>query len=73
VNLEGKREDLVTIFVDEYKSFPVAEHDDFFDAISRICDAEVGTVWPQPQERKVRERYVLPRRQRRRHLSQWVM
>jgi predicted phage terminase large subunit-like protein len=74
VNLEGKREDLVTVFVEqEYKPFPVAVHDDFFDALSRICDAEIGTVWPQPQERKVRDRYALPRRQRRRHLSQWVM
>jgi phage terminase large subunit-like protein len=74
VNLEGKREDLVTVFVEqEYKPFPVAVHDDFFDAISRICDAEIGTVWPQPQERRIRDRYALPRRQRRRHLSQWVM
>ena len=73
VNLEGRREDLVTIFVEqEYKPFPVAVHDDMFDAISRICDAELMTAWPQPQEHKVRDRYALPRHQRRRQLSQWV-
>jgi predicted phage terminase large subunit-like protein len=74
VNLEGRREDLVTIFVDqEFKPFPVAVHDDFIDAISRICDAELGTIWPQAHsERRVHERYTLPRRGRRRHVSQWV-
>jgi phage terminase large subunit-like protein len=74
VNLEGKREDLVTIFIEEeYKPFPVSIHDDFLDSISRICDAELGTIWPQAhQERRVHERYTLPRRGRRRPYSQWV-
>jgi hypothetical protein len=47
VTHEGRREDLVTIFVEqEYKPFPVAVHDDFFDAISRICDEELRATWP---------------------------
>jgi hypothetical protein len=29
-----------------YKPFPVAAHDDFFDAVSRICDEELGATWP---------------------------
>jgi predicted phage terminase large subunit-like protein len=72
VTLEGRREDLVTTFVEqEYKPFPVAVHDDFFDAISRICDAEVGTTWPHAAARAVSDRYARPRR-RVRNWSHWA-
>jgi len=72
VTLEGAREDLVTTFVEqEYKPFPVAVHDDFFDAISRICDAEVGTTWPYATAKRVSDRYVRPRR-RQRAWSYWA-
>jgi hypothetical protein len=72
ITLEGKREDLVTIFVEqEYKPFPVAVHDDFFDAMSRICDAEIGTSWPQPAEKKVVDRYARAKRGRRSY-SHWA-
>jgi phage terminase large subunit-like protein len=72
VNLEGRREDLVAAFVEqEYKPFPVAVHDDFFDAISRICDAEVGTTWPSATARKAPDRYARARRRQRRW-SQWA-
>jgi len=57
VTPEGKRVELVTTFIDEeYKPFPVAVHDDFFDAISRICDTEIGTVWPHAAAKKVIDR-----------------
>ena len=37
VTHEGKREDLVTIFVEqEYKPFPVAVHDDFFRGLADL-------------------------------------
>jgi hypothetical protein len=72
VTLEGRREDLITIFVEqEYKPFPVAVHDDFIDAISRICDAEVGTTWPSATSRTKPDRYARARR-RQRKWSQWA-
>jgi hypothetical protein len=73
VTLEGRREDLVTTFVEqEYKPFPVAVHDDMFDAISRVCDAEVGTTWPSATARRERpDRYARARR-RQRKWSQWA-
>jgi predicted phage terminase large subunit-like protein len=73
VTHEGRREDLVTIFVDqEYKPFPVAVHDDFFDAISRICDEELGATWPSVTARRERpDRYARARR-RQRKWSQWA-
>lgn len=46
-NKEGIRRDIVHDFVrDEYLPFPVAVHDDLFDAISRIWD--IGPAWPKP-------------------------
>jgi len=72
VTLEGKREDLVTTFVEqEYKPFPVAVHDDFMDAMSRICDAEVGVVWPYAGKQVPEDRYARARRRQRRW-SQWA-
>ena len=72
VTHEGRREDLITIFVErEYKPFPVAVHDDFFDAISRVCDAEVGTTWPSATARREPDRYARARRRQRRW-SQWA-
>ena len=72
VTIEGRREDLVTIFVEqEYKPFPVAVHDDFFDAISRICDEELGTTWPSATARREPDRYARARRRQRRW-SQWA-
>src|SRR5215469_14907216 len=72
VTHEGKREDLVTIFVEqEYKPFPVAVHDDFFDAISRICDEELGATWPSATVSRKPDRYARARRRQRRW-SQWA-
>jgi predicted phage terminase large subunit-like protein len=72
VTLEGRRQDLVAAFVEqEYKPFPVAVHDDFFDAASRICDAELGTTWPRPGAKRVSDRYARSRR-RVRNWSHWA-
>lgn len=46
VDYEGKHQDLVQVFLNnEYRPFPVALHDDMFDAISRIWD--IDTIWPK--------------------------
>jgi phage terminase large subunit-like protein len=48
VDYEGKHIDLVRAFLlEEYSAFPVGLHDDMFDAISRICDEDLGAVWPK--------------------------
>lgn len=64
VDYEGKHVDLVQAFLnEEYRPFPVALHDDMFDAIARIWD--VATVWPKPavaEDRYARAR-VRPRAQ----------
>jgi predicted phage terminase large subunit-like protein len=65
---EGVRRDLVHDFIrHEYLPFPVADHDDMFDAIARIWDIE--TVWPKPKV--VEDRYARPRG-RRRVTSAWA-
>lgn len=54
VDYEGRHVDLVQSFLnDEYRPFPVALHDDLFDAISRIWDMPV--IWPKPV---VEDRYA---------------
>jgi phage terminase large subunit-like protein len=48
IDYEGRHVDLVPTFInDEYKPFPVALHDDMFDMISRICDADMNVIWPK--------------------------
>ena len=73
---EGRVVDLVQSFVDEeYKPFPVGLHDDMFDAISRIQDPGMVLTWPhEAAQRKVIDRYALPRRNRRyQSCSHWAM
>jgi predicted phage terminase large subunit-like protein len=65
---EGVRRDLVHDFIrHEYLPFPVADHDDLFDAISRIWD--ISAVWPKPVVKE--DRWARPR-QRRRTASAWA-
>lgn len=46
---EGKRRDLIVSFItEEYMPFPVGLHDDFFDALARICDPDLNIIWPKP-------------------------
>lgn len=60
-NYEGKKQDLVNIFVEqEFKGFPVSQHDDMLDALARIRDPDLPTSWPDgshEEEEPVRRRY----------------
>jgi predicted phage terminase large subunit-like protein len=57
-NYEGLLENLTAVFVEEeYKAFPVGHHDDMLDALSRILDEEMPTVWPQPIDPEIVDRY----------------
>ncbi len=50
-NYEGKRQDLIKIFVnEEYSSFPTPEHDDMLDCLARIKDEDMYVVFPQYEE-----------------------
>lgn len=50
-NKEGKKEDLIRIFVEqEYKGFPVSVHDDMLDSKARVLDPEFITSWPKGDE-----------------------
>ena len=46
---DGTTTDLVQDFIEqEYSAFPVLQHDDMLDALSRICDEkELQLRWPQ--------------------------
>jgi phage terminase large subunit-like protein len=62
---EGKVIDLVQAFIEEeYVAFPVGLHEDFFDAIARIEDEELGVAWPKSAERPDRYARAKPRRHR---------
>ena len=68
VDYEGRHVDLVQSFLnDEYRPFPVALHDDLFDAISRIWDVPV--IWPKPV---VEEDRYAKARSRARSTSAWA-
>lgn len=70
---EGKRRDLVESFIrEEYNAFPVGLHDDFFDALARICDPDLGVVWPKPTVAPEQDRYVRPRKRPARRTS-WMV
>lgn len=44
---EGHYLNLSKIFTeDEYEPFPVSAHDDMLDALSRVMDPELTTIWP---------------------------
>lgn len=65
VDYEGRHVDLVQSFLnDEYRSFPVALHDDMFDTISRIVDPAMPAVWPK--EAPAEDRYARGRNRARR-------
>lgn len=47
-NYEGVSVDLVRAFIDEeYLSFPVSQHDDMLDSVSRLMDDGFPTPWPK--------------------------
>ncbi len=50
-NWEKKTEDLVQVFIEEeYKPFPVPNHDDMLDALARIVDPNLPTEWPELED-----------------------
>jgi predicted phage terminase large subunit-like protein len=54
---EKRTHDLVHVFrEDEYKAFPVGQHDDLLDSLSRLCDEDMELKWPH----KARNRPPLP-------------
>lgn len=54
---EKKTVELVQAFIEEeYKAFPVGLHDDMIDAMSRILDEEMFTIWPKLAEEPDRYR-----------------
>lgn len=64
-NYEGRKVDLVKQFIEhEYNGFPVAQHDDMLDCLSRIRDPQFPTSWPLSSVtdgRKKRDRYARKR------------
>ena len=64
---------MIKIFEEEYTSFPVSEHDDFLDAVSRVMDGELEAFFPQPAPKKVVDRYASEWGRRVRSYSHWAM
>jgi len=53
VDLHGVERDFVAEFIDEeYSSFPVADHDDMFDAMSRIMDEAMEVRFPRKSNKQ---------------------
>jgi phage terminase large subunit-like protein len=54
INYEKRTENIVRTFIDEeYLTFPVCEHDDGLDCLSRMLDEELGVITPErPDEKK---------------------
>ena len=47
-NYEGVQEDLVRVFVDDERlTFPLSLHEDMLDCLCRICDDDMGIVFPK--------------------------
>jgi predicted phage terminase large subunit-like protein len=45
---EGTTVDLMEIFrEEEYKSFPVSQHDDMLDALARLFEPDLTLIWPK--------------------------
>ena len=48
---DGRTIELIdTFLVEEFDAFPVAEHDDMLDALSRIMDADMQIEFPMGEE-----------------------
>ena len=54
LDYQGMPYDLVKVFLqDELLAFPVAVHDDVIDCACRVCDPEMGIVFPSEAEAEV--------------------
>ncbi len=48
---DGKTRDLSTVFVEEeYRSFPVSQHDDMLDCLARIMEPDLPLQWPKKMQ-----------------------
>ena len=48
INHEGELVDMLGEFRDhEYLAWPYSAHDDGLDALARVCDPELGVMWPR--------------------------
>lgn len=60
---DGRTVDIIESFlVEEFDPFPVALHDDALDALSRIVDPAMSTVWPRLDPEIKTDRYTPKRR-----------
>lgn len=51
IDTKGEAKDLTKIFIDnEYLNFPVSTHDDMFDCMARILEADLCASFPQNEE-----------------------
>ena len=57
---EGKTQDFVKLFMEEYVNFPVSEHDDILDDMANIVSQQLGAVFPQPLELQAEPRKYDP-------------
>lgn len=54
ISVDKKPVDLVQEFISkEYIDFPVSTHDDMLDCMSRICDENLGAVFPKMSDRRL--------------------
>jgi len=55
-NYEGKREEMIKIFIDdELESFPVMLHDDMLDGLARIVDPGLAACFPKMMKRRKKQ------------------
>ena len=48
---DGKTRDLSTVFAEEeYRSFPVSQHDDMLDCLARIVEPDLPLAWPKKMQ-----------------------
>lgn len=48
---EGRSENMIEHFMEEYMGFPVLINDDMLDALSRLCDEDMYLRWPGKRRR----------------------
>ncbi len=46
IDYEGKSQDFIRLFKDEYLSFPISEHDDIMDCTARIVHEDLKAEFP---------------------------
>lgn len=58
VDTTGKQQDLIKLFLEtEYAAFPVARHDDMFDALARLAEPKLKLAYPKEVKEDVIESF----------------